>query len=220
MREVLFDCFANPRYCRAQEDRNIWAIYEGIRRIDPHQFTWSSSRARRDHTCERGCEIHDGEVYFKYQVGTGWGEHLKLCAGCTAMILYFAGAEKLPAYSATHWDAEKEETVMLDENGIDIREQSALELRLLLQAQSETPEDTWESLTTERLAAMVWEIPTTKIAEKYGVSDKAVEKRCKKHGIKKPPRGYWPKKAAGKLVPDSEHQPDSTGPTVLIQAIL
>lgn len=40
---------------------------------------------------------------------------------------------------------------------------------------------------------MVWSQPTTKIAEKLGVSDKAVDKFCKKHGIPKPPRGYWRK---------------------------
>lgn len=43
----------------------------------------------------------------------------------------------------------------------------------------------------EELRQMVWEIPTTQIAALYGVSDKAVEKRCRALGIPKPPRGYW-----------------------------
>ena len=43
----------------------------------------------------------------------------------------------------------------------------------------------------EELRQMVWEIPTTQIASLYGVSDKAVEKRCRALGISKPPRGYW-----------------------------
>ena len=43
----------------------------------------------------------------------------------------------------------------------------------------------------EELRHLVWEIPTTQIAALYGVSDKAVEKRCKVLGIAKPPRGYW-----------------------------
>lgn len=43
----------------------------------------------------------------------------------------------------------------------------------------------------EELAKLVWELPTTKIAEKYGVTDKAVSKWCQSYGIDKPPRGYW-----------------------------
>ncbi|PKN92232.1 MAG: HNH endonuclease, partial [Chloroflexi bacterium HGW-Chloroflexi-5] len=43
----------------------------------------------------------------------------------------------------------------------------------------------------EELRQLVWEIPTTQIAALYGVSDKAVEKRCRALGIPKPPRGYW-----------------------------
>jgi hypothetical protein len=45
----------------------------------------------------------------------------------------------------------------------------------------------------EELELLIWQIPTTKIAEKYGVSDKAIEKWCKKYSINKPPRGYWTK---------------------------
>lgn len=44
------------------------------------------------------------------------------------------------------------------------------------------------------LKKLVWSIPSTKVAKKIGVSDKAVEKRCKSRGIEKPPRGYWMKK--------------------------
>lgn len=45
------------------------------------------------------------------------------------------------------------------------------------------------------LQKMIWELPTTSIAEHYGVSDKAVEKWCKSYGISKPHRGYWQKKS-------------------------
>jgi hypothetical protein len=40
---------------------------------------------------------------------------------------------------------------------------------------------------------MVWKIPTETIGQNLGISGKAVEKFCKKHGISKPPRGYWAK---------------------------
>lgn len=45
----------------------------------------------------------------------------------------------------------------------------------------------------EELEKMLWDKPTTKIAEIYGVSDKAVEKWSKNYGLTKPSRGYWSK---------------------------
>ena len=49
------------------------------------------------------------------------------------------------------------------------------------------------------LEELVWEMPTTKVAKLFGVSDKAVSKRCKLYGIEKPPRGYWARVYAGQL---------------------
>lgn len=49
-------------------------------------------------------------------------------------------------------------------------------------------------ITAARLRKLVWKYPTTKVAIMLGVSDKAVEKRCKLLGVDKPPRGYWTKK--------------------------
>lgn len=46
-------------------------------------------------------------------------------------------------------------------------------------------------VTTEELYALVWSRPTTEVARLFGVSDKAIEKRCKRLGIPKPSRGYW-----------------------------
>lgn len=45
----------------------------------------------------------------------------------------------------------------------------------------------------EELEKLLWEMPTTKIATIYQVSDKAVEKWAKAYGLSKPPRGYWAK---------------------------
>lgn len=55
-------------------------------------------------------------------------------------------------------------------------------------------------ISKEDLEALVWSLPTTKVAAMLGVSDVAVAKRCKKYGVSKPPRGYWAKKAAELLV--------------------
>ena len=45
--------------------------------------------------------------------------------------------------------------------------------------------------TPEELKSWVWEIPLTQLGKMLGVSDNAVRKRCRKHGIPTPPRGYW-----------------------------
>lgn len=47
------------------------------------------------------------------------------------------------------------------------------------------------SIEEEMLKQLVWRYPLTKIAADYGVSETAVRKRCKKHGIERPPQGYW-----------------------------
>lgn len=51
--------------------------------------------------------------------------------------------------------------------------------------------------TKEQLNKLLWEMPTTHIAKKYNVSDKAIEKWAKNYNISKPPRGYWQKLKAG-----------------------
>jgi hypothetical protein len=53
----------------------------------------------------------------------------------------------------------------------------------------------------DKLYKEVWEEPTTKVAKKYGVSDVALAKTCKKLHIPKPPPGYWAKKEFGKAPP-------------------
>lgn len=47
--------------------------------------------------------------------------------------------------------------------------------------------------TKEELEKLVWEKSTLQLSIILGVSDKAIEKRCKKLQITKPPRGYWSK---------------------------
>ena len=51
----------------------------------------------------------------------------------------------------------------------------------------------------EELEKLIWEKPTTQLAKDFDVSDKAIEKWCKRYGIEKPRRGYWAKLAAGKI---------------------
>ena len=44
-----------------------------------------------------------------------------------------------------------------------------------------------------RLASLVWKKPITALAEEFGVSDRAIQKRCTRRGIKTPGPGYWAK---------------------------
>lgn len=54
----------------------------------------------------------------------------------------------------------------------------------------------------ETLAKEVWSQPIRQLTKKYGVSDVAIHKHCKKMGITLPGRGYWAKKARTHLVND------------------
>jgi hypothetical protein len=59
---------------------------------------------------------------------------------------------------------------------------------------------TWQrqfEIDPDELRVAVWSEPVTAIAESFGVSDKAIEQRCKRLGIVKPPRGYWAKMQSG-----------------------
>jgi hypothetical protein len=48
----------------------------------------------------------------------------------------------------------------------------------------------------DTLAKEVWSEPIRQLARKYGVSDVAIHKHCKKMGIALPGRGYWARKAS------------------------
>lgn len=46
-------------------------------------------------------------------------------------------------------------------------------------------------ITREELYEKVWQKPTVKIAEEFGISDVMISKLCRKMDIPKPPPGYW-----------------------------
>jgi hypothetical protein len=55
-------------------------------------------------------------------------------------------------------------------------------------------------ITRRAMYDLVWSKPMSKVAEDFGISDVALKKHCEKHRVPTPPRGYWAKKEAGKLV--------------------
>ena len=74
---------------------------------------------------------------------------------------------------------------------------------------------TWP--TKDILSKEIWELPTTTLAKKYGVSDNAIAKWCKVYQISKPPRGYWAKIAATnelKMEPSGGNSPLHDNPLV------
>lgn len=66
-------------------------------------------------------------------------------------------------------------------------------------------------ISAQELEQLVWEMPTQQVAKLFGVSDKAIEKRCKKLGIVKPPRGYWAKLYAGQRDPTVDRELEEIG---------
>jgi len=56
------------------------------------------------------------------------------------------------------------------------------------------------TFTRDEFYELVWSRPMTHLAKEFALSDVALHKICKKHGVPTPPLGWWNKKAAGKTV--------------------
>jgi hypothetical protein len=54
--------------------------------------------------------------------------------------------------------------------------------------------------TREEFYELVWTKPMTHLAKEFAISDVALHKICRRHGIPNPPLGWWAKKAAGRKV--------------------
>jgi hypothetical protein len=52
----------------------------------------------------------------------------------------------------------------------------------------------------DQFHALVWSKPMTQLAKEFALSDVALHKICRKHGIPTPPLGWWAKQQAGKPV--------------------
>jgi len=61
-------------------------------------------------------------------------------------------------------------------------------------------------LAREELYGLVWAEPMTKVARRYGLSDRGLAKICVRMGVPVPGRGYWAKVQSGK-VPRQEKLP-------------
>lgn len=43
----------------------------------------------------------------------------------------------------------------------------------------------------EQLTELVWSMSMIKLSKQLGVSDNAIKTHCQRHGVKRPPQGYW-----------------------------
>jgi hypothetical protein len=180
----------------------MWAIYEAVSRVDPYSYSWRSVDARKDHECVRGCKISSGDVYFQQGGNGGWGSELKICASCTAMIFYYLNVDKLEPYNYTHWSIEENKPIEPQNPSRHLIRQMEASQKVdefLKNVSKEISKDVSEDEEfqnkpgKEELEKLLWQMPTTKVAARYGVSDSAVGKWAKSYGIQKPPRGYWAK---------------------------
>lgn len=57
-----------------------------------------------------------------------------------------------------------------------------------------------QTIKREELYEQVWSEPMKTLATRYGISDVALSRTCRDHGIPVPSRGYWAKLQAGKKV--------------------
>ncbi|MCG8066707.1 MAG: hypothetical protein JAY84_02500 [Candidatus Thiodiazotropha taylori] len=55
-------------------------------------------------------------------------------------------------------------------------------------------------ISRKELYELVWQEPRTHLAKRFGISDVAIGKACRKAGIPMPPAGFWARKKAGKTV--------------------
>ena len=56
------------------------------------------------------------------------------------------------------------------------------------------------TLTRKAFYDLVWSEPMSRLAQKYGLSDVALAKKCKRHNIPRPTRGWWTQRRAGYTV--------------------
>src|ERR1044071_7977907 len=74
------------------------------------------------------------------------------------------------------------------------------------------------TFSRQDLFELVWSEPTRTMAKRLGISDVGLAKACRRAGLLLPPRGYWAKLAAGKIV--KKPQLPTRGPGMSDQIVL
>jgi hypothetical protein len=63
-------------------------MLDKLNALNPSAFPWQRTKARKEHKDLFGETIRDDEVYFKRQVGAGWGDDIKLSRLSMERVLY------------------------------------------------------------------------------------------------------------------------------------
>lgn len=74
-------------------------------------------------------------------------------------------------------------------------------------------------MTRQQLFELVWERAVSKVAPELGISDVALRKQCRKHGIPLPDAVYWGRRHAGRPVarPPLPPAPEGQSETIVIR---
>lgn len=122
LEECLSDAYCSGVF-NPQDDRLMWAILEGLRRLNIWKPPWRSVQAHKEHKCVRKCSIAAYDIYFLEDAGQvlDYSTAPKFCPGCMAMILYFKEVYDLPPISYTHWNMEMKKPVKIEREGTQSR---------------------------------------------------------------------------------------------------
>ncbi len=114
-----------------------------------------------------------------------------MCPNCHTQTESFSGRNK--AIKVKNPDDKIKQEYILSNGETKTLTRKAIAYYNSLKGKSIPRKHKVEHPSKEELEKLLWEMPTSKIAKQYGVSDKAIEKWSKQYGLSKPPRGYWQK---------------------------
>lgn len=118
LRTVLFHKIHNEYFYGNEKNYYEWALIEGYNRLYNigrfHEWEFIDA-ARKEHICIRECKILEGELYFKYNFNSGYGDYDKVCTGCFALILYHQNdLDDITPYSYSHYDLDNKKPCLID----------------------------------------------------------------------------------------------------------
>lgn len=126
-------------------------------------------------------------------------EHVAVFSQCRPIVVNFS-AECDPELEKEFRGKKRAEAERVRQWELHWKEEQAKREQQRIERLKAHPKcEDWDRLSFEELERLVWSMPTTKIAEQFGVSDSAVGKRCRAVGIKKPAPGFWARVGAGKI---------------------
>lgn len=173
LRRSLFD-LGVPHECKVCGQPPVWNGKPLVLQIDHINGDWSDDRLENLRFICPPCHTQQPTYGFKSREPV---ESVK-CGGCGVTLRSQATLDKHQCPRERPCKEPKAPKKVKEQKaakGLHIRPEKA----------------DWPSL--QELRELVWAQPVEKLAAALGVSGVAVNKRCKRLGIRTPPRGYWAK---------------------------